>query len=391
MKKRITAVILFFTLMIVGCGVNSRDTLAGDTGVKTRTVSQKDKKENSQDGTELEIHYIDVGQGDCTLIKFGEHAMLIDAGDNSKGTAVQAYLNSQNIRRLDYVIGTHPDADHIGGLDVVIYKFDVEKVFMPDVTADTRTYEDVEQAVKEKNLKIKHPKAGKSYSLGNASFTVVSPVKDYGDDTNDWSIGLVVQYGKSRFLFTGDAEEKAEEDIISSGADVSADVYKAAHHGSRTGSSEEFLDAVRPEYAVISCGEGNKYGHPSAQTLINFRSRGIETFRTDDQGTVVAVSDGKKITWNMSPDDNWAPGEPEGTSDSEQKKSGLLDRLFSFGQNAGKEKSSTKYVLNTATGKFHRPTCRYVEKISEKNREDTSKSREELIGDGYDACKICNP
>lgn len=207
-----------------------------------------------------------------------------------EGTAVQSYLDSQNVEKIDYAIGTHPDADHIGGLDVVVYKFDCKKVFMPDVTSDTKTYDDVVQALKSKNQKAQAPKLGKTYSLGDATFTIIAPVKDYGDDTNDWSIGILLQYGKNRFLFTGDAAKQAEDDMIDTGEDLSADVYKASHHGSKTGSSDDFLDKVSPAYAVISCGEGNKYGHPSAQTLNNFRSRGIKTFRTDNQGTIVAYS-----------------------------------------------------------------------------------------------------
>lgn len=126
----------------------------------------------------------------------------------------------------------------------------------------------------------------------------------------------MLQYGKNRFLFTGDAAKQAEDDMIDTGEDLSADVYKASHHGSKTGSSDDFLDKVSPAYAVISCGEGNKYGHPSAQTLNNFRSRGIKTFRTDNQGTIVAYSDGSDITWNASPDTTWTPGEPKGSSSS---------------------------------------------------------------------------
>lgn len=187
---------------------------------------------------------------------------------------------------------------------------------MPDVTSDTKTYDDVVQALKSKNQKAQAPKLGKTYSLGDATFTIIAPVKDYGDDTNDWSIGILLQYGKNRFLFTGDAAKQAEDDMIDTGEDLSADVYKASHHGSKTGSSDDFLDKVSPAYAVISCGEGNKYGHPSAQTLNNFRSRGIKTFRTDNQGTIVAYSDGSDITWNASPDTTWTPGEPKGSSSS---------------------------------------------------------------------------
>ena len=265
------------------------------------------------DGSTLEVHYLDIGQGDCTLIRQGSHAMLIDAGNNSKGTQVQAYLENQGIDHLDYVIGTHPDADHIGGLDVIIYKFDCDEVWMPDYSKDTRTYDDVIQAVKAKDYRIIHPKAGDEYALGEARVTVVCPVKDsYGSNANDYSIGVRVQFGENSFLFTGDAEEHSEEDMVSSGENLKADVYKAAHHGSRTANTEDFLKAIDPQYVVFSCGEGNTYGHPHAEVLNRLREMGIQIFRTDDQGTIVAVSDGQTLVFNASPSDNWTPGEPKG-------------------------------------------------------------------------------
>ena len=245
-KIKVILMSVLLALFIAGCS-------SGTSAEFFESGSQiSGKTEQSDSG--MEVHFIDVGQGDATLIKAGDHAMLIDAGDNSEGTAVQSYLNSQGIEKLDYVIGTHPDADHIGGLDVVVYKFDCKKIFMPGVTSDTKTYDDVMQALKSKNQKAQAPKPGETYTLGDASFTVIAPVKGYGDETNNWSIGMVLQYGENRFLFTGDAEKEAEEDMLAKGEDISADVYKASHHGSKTGSCDDFLDKVHPSYAVISCG-----------------------------------------------------------------------------------------------------------------------------------------
>lgn len=259
----------------------------------------------------LEVHFLDVGQGDATLIRQGEHAMLIDGGDNSKGTAVQSYLQSQGIKYLDYVIGTHPDADHVGGLDVVLYKFSWKQVILPDVEKDTRTYQDVLRVIEGKNQKITRPKVGDTYRLGGAEFTVIAPVKeDYGDSWNDYSIGIRLTFGESRFVFTGDAEEDAEEDMLDMGMDLSADVFKAAHHGSDTANTLPFLEEVNPEAVVISCGEENRYGHPRAEVLNHLRSMGIKVYRTDEQGTVVAVSDGSTITWNCAPSESWKAGEP---------------------------------------------------------------------------------
>ena len=374
MKKiKVIFIALLLALFMTGCSTDDSVAVSGSGEQAAGKISQSD--------SDMEVHFIDVGQGDSTLIKVGEHAMLIDAGDNSEGTAVQSYLESQNVEKLDYAIGTHPDADHIGGLDVIVYKFDCKKVFMPDITSDTKTYDDVVQALKSRNQKAQTPKLGKIYSLGNATFTVIAPVKDYGEDTNNWSIGILLQYGDNRFLFTGDAAKQAEEDMIDAGEDISADVYKASHHGSKTGSSDDFLDKVNPTYAVISCGEGNKYGHPSAQTLNNFRSRGIKTFRTDNQGTIVAYSNGSNITWNASPDTTWTPGEPKGSSSKKTTESTVKST----------SKTKVSYVINEDTGKFHLSSCRFVKQMNEENKVISSKSKDTLIKEGYEACKVCKP
>ena len=206
----------------------------------------------------------------------------------------------QGVEKLDYVIGTHPDSDHIGGLDVIIYKFQCDTIFMPDFVKDTKTYDDVIQTVKNKNYKITCPNVGDTYNLGEAEFTVIAPNDDYGD-ANNASIGIYLTYGGTSFLFTGDAEEEAEKGILANGINIDSDVYKAGHHGSRTSSCDELLEKVSPEYVVVSCGEDNSYGHPHAAILNYCISNNIPMYRTDTQGTIVAKSDGKNITWNMSP------------------------------------------------------------------------------------------
>ena len=274
-------------------------TVGGSFGVGSLSENEPHKSKKEVSGN-LEIHYMDVGQGDATLIKCDDKTLLIDAGDNSQGMNVRSYLENQGIERLDYVIGTHPDADHIGGLDVVIYNFDCGTVLMPDESKDTKTYDDVIQTIENKNYKITLPKVGETYSLGEAEFTIIAPNRDY-DDANDESIGLLLTYGETSFLFTGDAEEEAETDILNNGIDIHADVYKAGHHGSRTSSGEEFLAKIEPKAVVISCGENNSYGHPHADILNYCLTNKIPLYRTDMQGTIVAKSDGKTITWNMSP------------------------------------------------------------------------------------------
>ena len=345
-KRRIIAAFLSLFILVSGwmCGPMAVGAAGTDVG-------------------RLEVHYMDIGQGDATLIKTGGHAMLIDAGNNSKGTAVQNYLKKQGVEKLDYVIGTHPDADHIGGLDVVIYKFDCGKVLLPKYKKDTKTYEDVENSLKSKSYKAVNPSVGDKFQLGDASFTVIAPADRKFDNANDYSIAIRLEYGKNSFLFVGDAEEESEEEMLKSSQILDADVYKVSHHGSKTGTSEDFLKMVNPAYAVISCGEDNSYGHPHAEVMNLLRKDGVKVFRTDEQGTIVAVSDGEKITWNMSSDESWKAGEPKG--------------------------SRLEYILNTKTKKIHKPSCSSVDKMTEKNKQETAESLEKLEKKGYEPCKKC--
>lgn len=256
----------------------------------------------------MQVHFIDVGQGDATLVTCDGEAMLIDAGDNTKGTTVQLYLKKQGITELKYLVLTHPDADHIGGADVIVTKFGIENVFMSYFTKENKTYNELIDALNYRNYKWSTPNVGNRYSLGRAEFAIIAPNSFY-EDPNNSSIGLVLKNGENAFLFTGDAENRAEYDMLANGLDISCDVYKAGHHGSRTSSSKELLNVAAPEYVVISCEEGNDYGHPHAEAMNRFRNMGMKVFRTDEQGSVVATSDGRKITWNCVPSDSWKAGE----------------------------------------------------------------------------------
>lgn len=277
----------------------------------TGTTTQFKRHNNTSAGN-LEVHFIDIGQGDCTLLKCDGMTMLIDAGENDKGTKIQQYLISQGVERLDYLVLTHPDSDHIGGADVIVTKFDIGTVYMSYYTKNNKTYNDLINAIDYKRLKWITPDVGHTFEFGSADVTIIAPNKKYSNP-NDASIGLLIRNGSNSFLFTGDAEEEAETDILANNMDIGADVLHLGHHGSKTSSSEKFLDAVSPKYAVISCGEGNSYGHPHAQTMNNLRSRHISVYRTDEQGSIIAVSNGSDITWSCSPSDTWQAGEPKGS------------------------------------------------------------------------------
>lgn len=361
----------------------------------------------------LQVHYIDVGQGDATLITCDGAAMLIDAGNNNKGTLVQSYLMSQGVQSLDYVIGTHPDADHIGGLDVIITKFDCGTVFLTDDTKDTATYRDVISAMQYKGYNKTLPVAGDTYQLGGAEFTFVGPVAT-SDDSNNNSIALLLKHGSKTFYFEGDAEEEEESSILNTGVSLSADVYKVGHHGSKTSTTDAMLAAVAPSYAVISVGEGNSYGHPNAETLNKLRAAGVSVFRTDEQGSIIAQSDGTTITWNCAPSESWQAGEPTGSSDSEEGAStgdssdsvtgdaagavaaGAAGAVVSDDASQSQEAVETPQeqtvtggdvmVHITATGgKYHSAGCQYLRKSDIEVTLQDAKAR------GLEPCSRCNP
>ena len=354
---------------------------------------------------EMTVHFLDVGQGDATLILCGGEAMLIDAGDNGQGTNVQNYLRKQGVEALKYVVCTHPDEDHIGGMDVILYKFECETVFVTEEEKDTDTYRDVADAMAQKGYSRTLPVPGQQYPLGDAAFTILGP-SAIGSGSNDNSIAILLTHGEDVFLFTGDAEEEEESALLAGGLPLDADVYKTGHHGSRTSSSKDFLEAVSPVCAVISCGEGNSYGHPHAETLNNLRAMGVSVYRTDEQGTIVAASSGRGITWNCSPSETWQAGEPTGSAASQgtsqesaasqgtsQESSGVQGAGSSQGtaQDAAADSADPAYICNTNTYKFHYPSCGSVKQMKESNKLPTNASRDELIQQGYDPCKKCKP
>ncbi len=248
------------------------------------------------------VTFIDVGQGDSALISCGGVNVLIDAGENNKGDDVLLKLSELGVKSLDYVIGTHAHSDHIGGLDTVLSGIEIKNIILSDLPdkmiPTTKTYSDLLDAIVENEVNVIAAEAGACYDIGEGKLTLLSPVSDEYKDLNDWSIVTRFDFGKTAFLFTGDAEENAEKDILSSGANLSATLLKAGHHGSSTSSSQRFLDAVDPDFVVVSVGEGNSYGHPNAEALTRFANIGAEVYRTDISGDITAVSDGETITIN---------------------------------------------------------------------------------------------
>lgn len=254
---------------------------------------------------DLQIHFIDVGQGDCSLIMYKDSAMLIDCGEAEEAKTVISYIKKQGIEKLDYVVATHPHSDHMGAMSYIISEFEIGKVIAPrvkdELTPTSKVYKNFLQALKSKGLKLTAAKPKTSYSFKKSDeddappqFEILAPLKDY-DDLNNYSVVLRLTYGSTSYLFTGDAEKIAESDILDEGENVDSDVLKVGHHGSSTSTSEEFLEAVSPEKCVIQYGEGNSYGHPHAETIDAIENFGAEWYSTAQNGNIIIYSDGERI------------------------------------------------------------------------------------------------
>ncbi|OOM77665.1 ComEC/Rec2 family competence protein [Clostridium sp. BL-8] len=255
-------------------------------------------KYNKIDSKTMLVHFIDVGQGDSILVQINNKNLLIDSGPKSDKKKFNRYLSSLNLDKLDYVIATHPHEDHIGNMTDVIKNYDILKFYAPKVQSTTKTFEEMIEALKDKNLKINVIKKDTdSIDLGpNTQVTVFSPCRDSYEDLNNYSPVIKIQYGNTSFLFTGDAQKDVEKEILDNNGDISADVLKVGHHGSSTSTSSDFLNKVNPSIAVISVGKDNIYNHPNKDTLKLLSIHNIKTYRTDTDGTVLISSDGSKIT-----------------------------------------------------------------------------------------------
>lgn len=315
----------------------------------------------SSDG--LEVHFIDVGQADAALVICDGKSMLIDGGNAEDSSTIATYLKKQSIEHLDYVVSTHGHEDHVGGLSGALNVCTAGKVFASCLTYDSKAYEDFLKYVKLKsNSPITVPSAGDEFYLADARVTVLGPRREY-DEENDNSLILRISYGKTSFLFTGDMEETAEKDLISSRTNLSADVLKVGHHGSSSSSTYAFLREVMPKYAVISVGKGNSYGHPHEEVLSRLRDSGAKLYRTDLQGDIIAHSDGENITFKTS-------------KNSEREVNTTIND------------EDGRYIGNKKSRKFHRTTCASLP--NEKNAVEFS-SRTKAEAAGYSPCGNCKP
>lgn len=284
MKKLLSSVLVFAFVVLYTF-------FEGDI---SETVVEKQEKNTPkvEVNGNLEVHFIDVGQADSILITANNKGALIDAGNSADGKLIIDYINNLGIEKLDFVIATHPHEDHIGGMDDVLNAFKADKFYMPDVLTTTKTFENMLDALENQNLKYTTPKIGSTFNFEGANFEVLYVGKD-AKDLNNTSIVVKMTYGEKSFLFTGDAEDVVEKQILNK--DLKSDVLKVGHHGSEFSTTDEFLEKVNPEIAVISVGTGNKYKHPNKTIIDKLNKNNIDIYRTDKDKTIIIKTDGKTL------------------------------------------------------------------------------------------------
>lgn len=343
--RRLLAIFALLALLS-GCAVLDPFVTVPNTGSSTAS------------DTALTVHYIDVGQADCALLECNGEFMLIDGGNVEDSSLVVSYLQKAGVEELAAVVCSHAHEDHVGGLPGVLAVFPTKAVYAPTRTYSSKCFDDFVYYADQQRLTIQIPAPGDRFSLGEASITVLGPVKSYAE-TNDTSIVLLVQFGKNRFLFTGDMETAAENDMLDAGADVKADVLKVGHHGSNTSTGYRFLYQVDPDYAVISVGKGNTYDHPHEEPMSRLHDADVTVYRTDEMGTVIARSDGEAITFS------WEKGSAQ-----------PIDPTVSV----------QTYIGNINSKTLHLPSCSSLP--AEKNQ-ILFDSYDDAIAAGYTPCSRC--
>jgi len=339
---------------------------------------------------QLKAHFLDVGQGDSILIQLpnGQN-MLIDAGTSEAGSSVVSYLKKQGINKINYLVATHPHADHIGGMAAIVQTLAVERVYMPRVSHTTKSFENLLETIKAKGLKINKAEAGVTIiNQDGIKAGFIAPCGSGYDGLNNYSAVVRIQYGSTALLLTGDAESVSEQEMIASGANLKADVLKVGHHGSKSSTTQAFLSSVSPKYAVISCGADNSYGHPHQEILDRLKKAGVQTYRTDTQGTVIITSDGKTLTIKTLGSTNKVRAPDTNTKSSTNTNSNSNSNKTVSSEPAAEQPIDSAYIGNNNTKKFHRPTCSTLP--AEKNRV-YFQSRNEAVAAGYVPCKRCNP
>ena len=287
-KNYLSIIVGIVIILYLIFGTNLINDLKKNVAQVSNVNNETTKEVSVKDGN-LKIYFIDVGQADSILITNNNHNMLIDAGNNEDGEKLVNYFKSLNITSFDYVVGTHPHEDHIGGMDDIIRNFDIKNYYMPKKLSTSKTFEDVLDSLIEKNMKYTVPKTGDVLTLDDAKLNVIY-VGNENNDANDSSIVLKLEFENNSALFTGDATSKVEKKILNE--DIKSDILKVGHHGSSYSTLNDFLDKVNPKYAVIEVGKNNIYNHPTNETLDKLSKRNIKLYRTDINGTIIFTLNG---------------------------------------------------------------------------------------------------
>lgn len=342
------------------------------------------------------IRFIDVGQADAALVECDGHYMLIDGGNKEDSSLMYSVLKTSGISKLDIVVGTHAHEDHIGGLPGALNYATADMILCPVTSYDSDAFNDFAKYATSNGGGITIPNVGNKYSLGSASINILGVNGD--SDINNTSIVLKITYGQTSFLFTGDAEREAEQAILNSGADLSATVLKVGHHGSDTSTTYPFLREIMPQYAVISVGTGNSYGHPTEDTLSRLRDADVTLYRTDLQGDIICTSDGSTVSFSVERNagaDTLAPAQSKPATSTQSPAPAPAPVVPTPAPepdtSASEEPIGTDYIMNTNTKKFHYPSCGSVAKMKDKNKGYFTGTRDELIAQGYDPCGNCHP
>lgn len=341
-KRRLLSILAFFILTLFTLGGCYSESFLSN--------------ESITESSELAVAFIDVGQGDSTLIFCEGETMLIDAGIYSERHNLSSYLRSQGVDNLDYCVATHSHSDHIGGMNHILYNFTPETLVYPAYKSDSSDWYSLLDTCDELGIVYSTPVPGDTFSVGGATVTVLSPYKDANyDNLNNQSLVLRLDYEDTSFIFTGDAEKQVERELLKSNFNLKADVLKCGHHGSSTSSLEAFVDAVNPSAAVISCGKNNDYNHPHIETLNTLKSRNIEIHRTDLSSTIVAYSDGNSVTFST-----------------------------------GNDNSTYNYIGNKKSFVYHSPYCESFRNMNANNKVYFHTAAE-AESEGYTPCQSCNP
>ena len=352
-------------------------------GTETTYITETFTSQTTEESY-FEVHFIDVGQADSSLIICDGEAMLIDGGNSEESSLIYSYLRDHEVTHLKYIVNTHPDEDHVGGLSGALNYADAEIAYSSVTEYDSKAFNSFVKYLNDTELTV--PQVGTELELGSATGIVLGPISVY-DNMNENSLVIKMTYGDTSFLFTGDAGEEAEYEMIRSGYNLSADVLKVGHHGSSSSSTVSFLKAVSPSAAVISCGAGNSYGHPTDQTLDRLASFGVTLYRTDLQGHIVCTSDGESVSFTT-----------QKNQDAETyvyySELNLTEATMAYAEvdtDSGSDDVHT-YILNTNSKKIHTVNCNSVTQMKEKNKKEVNGTLDEIMVQysGYTVCGNCH-